>query len=81
MFACHGGDALHGRQDAHLLAVVANLQNLTLHAALAALEHATCYLEVAETHSLCLAEFVQGDFLHGVVLLQVVLHVHDVLQA
>ena len=81
MFACHGGDALHGRQDAHLLAVVANLQDLTLHAAFAALEHATCYLEVAEAHGLCLAEIVQRNLLHGVILLQVVLHVHDVLQA
>ena len=81
MLACHGGDALHGRQNANLLAEVAHLEHLTLHASLATLEHATCYLEIAEAHGLCLAEFVNGNLLHRVVALQVVLHVNDILQA
>ena len=72
---------VHGSENANLLAEVTHLEHLALHATLAALEHATGYLEIAEAHGLCLAELVNGNFLHRVVVLQIVLHVHDVLQA
>ena len=80
MLAGHGIDALHGRQDAALLAVFAYGEVLFFHA-VGGLQDEACNLEIGEAGAFHLAEFLVGDFLQTVELLQFVLEVNDMLQA
>ena len=80
MFGRHRVDALHGRQDAQLLPVLAHLQVLLLHVRPGVLEHETRNLEVREAHALGLAQHLGRKALQSVVSFQRLLHVHDVLQ-
>ena len=81
MLGSHCRDALHGGQDAKFLSVGANGQILLLHVASMHIEHAPCYLEVAEAKHLCLRQDIGRNLLDGVVSLQFVLEIHDVLHA
>ena len=79
MLAGHGVDALHGRQDAQLLAAGAHLEVFLLHIA-RGMEHEAGYLEVGEAQHLGLAQHIGGDVFHLIILGKRVLVVDDVLQ-
>ena len=49
MLGGNGGDALHGRNNALLLTILAHLEILFLHVAVLGLQHEAGNLEVAET--------------------------------
>ncbi len=79
MLAGNRRDALHGGQDAELLPVGAHGKVLLLHVAGMHVQHAPCYLEIAEAKHLCLHEHFGRHVLNGIVALQLVLEVDDVL--
>ena len=81
VFAGNRRDALHGRQNAELLAVSTHGEVLLLHIAGMHLQHAPCYLEVTEAKHLCLADDLSRNLLDGVVCLELVLVIDDVLHA
>ena len=74
-------DALHCRQDAELLAVSTNSEVLLLHVACVNVEDTPRNLEVAEAQDLCLTQNIGRNLLDGVVGLQFVFVVDDVLHA
>ena len=80
MFAGHGVDALHGRQDTQLLTAGTHAERLFLHVALR-LQHEAGNLEVREAEHFGLAEHIGRHIGQSVVAAKHLLIVNNVLQS